>query len=310
MNILTIDIGGTSSKFALVNNKGKIIKKYEPITTKLGHNLKWLFDYVQTIKENYLKISICVPGFYNPTKKEIIGAGNLNYTNFKILEECQKYTNKDIVILNDANAAGLGEYWHLSIKNPKIKNILLYTIGTGIGGAAILNGKLYEGANGYAGEFGHGGNFQNEINCTCGRTNCLEPKASASAIIKEINNFAKTNKKTVLNTKLSQKGSNLEFKDVIDLIKNNDPEIMAIIKKSLKLLIENMSIMVYALNPDVIIIGGGFSSFGIHTEKLIRDELSKIIAPFFMENLEIRNAEYGNDAAFLGCAYQGFFSET
>ena len=309
MNILTVERGGTTSKYAIVNNNGKIIKKYDPIKSQLGHDLKWLFDYIKTIKEDYAKISICVPGFYNPVKKMIIVAGNLQYYNFKILEECQKYTNKKIIILNDANAAGLGEYWKLAIKNPEIKNVLLYTIGTGVGGAVILNGKLHEGSNGYAGEFGHGGNFQNDVSCTCGINNCLEPKSSAFAIIKLINHYAQSNLSTILNQRLTQKKQALEFVDVIDLIQNNDYTIINLIKESLKPLIEHISIMIYAFNPDVIIIGGGFSSFGIHTETLIKNELSKIVAPFLLENLEVKNAENGNDAAFLGCAYQGFINE-
>lgn len=309
MNTLAIDIGGTTTKIAIVNNRGEITKKFKPRKTHSGHCLKWLFTFVNQIQEPFTKIGICVPGFYDPIHRIIIKAGNLGYDNFHIGDECKKYTNTPITILNDANAAALGEFWKMSFNNPQIKNVVLYTIGTGIGGGIIIDKKLYEGSHGFAGELGHGGKFGNNAPCSCGLENCIEVFSSAVGITKKINEYALKDKNSKIGIKYIKKGSLLSIRDVVDLINLNDKVTIEAISEALEPLVNHISIMAYALNPQIFIIGGGFSNIGKNISKIFKNLLAKKVTPFMMETFDIVTAKYGNDAAFFGCAYKAFQNE-
>lgn len=110
MNILAIDIGGTTTKRAIIDETGTLVKKFQPLNTHKGHDLKWLFDGMKDIDLPYECIGLDLPGFYNKKEQILMAAGNLDYHNFDIVKETRKYTTKQVFILNDANAAALGEF--------------------------------------------------------------------------------------------------------------------------------------------------------------------------------------------------------
>lgn len=291
--ILSIDIGGTTTKLCLFDNKLNTIKTFESIKTKKGHSLKWLFDYINKNNVEYDCIGIDVPGFYNPNKDIIEIAGNLNYKNFDIKKEVKKYTDKDVYILNDANAAALGEY--SKIANESNKNVLFYVIGTGLGGAIILDGKLYQGNRGYAGEFGHG-YFNNKSKCTCGLNGCVEPLFNAAYLTKQFNKKYKQSKKLI---DIKNKSGKIELHHLVKIIKD-DESIKSILRESLDPLIKHMSIMSYAFDPDAIIIGGGPSGLGKPFLDLINEEFKKHTANFISKNIKIKIASLKNKAQLLG----------
>lgn len=297
MNILSIDIGGTSTKMALLDDKGNFLKRYEPIKTTKGHSLKWLFDYIKILDIKYDVIGIDVPGFYNSSKQMIELSGNLNYKNFNLIKEAKKYTNKKVYCLNDANAAALGEYWKIFSKESNVKNVLFYIIGTGIGGGLIIDGKLYEGSNGYAGEFGHGC-FADNNKCSCGQKGCIEPKCSAVGITKLINEEAK-NKSNHELYKLKQEVGKIEIYHLKKLIKE-DKRTIDVFKKCLEPLINHMCIMSYAIDPNAIIIGGGPSKLGSPLIKIVSDIYKEKSAQFISKNIKIKKAICENDAALYG----------
>lgn len=294
--ILSIDIGGTTTKLCLLDNNLNIIKKYNAVKTKKGHSLKWLFEYIDANTIKYDCIGIDVPGFYNPNKDIIEMAGNLNYKNFNIRKEVKKYTDKDVFILNDANAAALGEY--SKIASDSIKNVLFYVIGTGLGGAIIINGELYQGNRGYAGEFGHG-YFNNETKCTCGLEGCIEPIFNATYLTKQINKQYKKSKNLV---EIKNKYGSVELHHLVKIIKNDD-QVKEIIRVVLEPVIKHMSILSYALDPDAIIIGGGPSGLGKPFLDLIKKEFKKHTTNFISKNIKIKISSLKNQAPLLGNAF-------
>ncbi len=291
--ILSIDIGGTTTKLCLYDNNLNILKSFDSIKTKKGHSLKWLFEYIDANNVKYDCIGIDVPGFYNPTKNILEVAGNLDYKNFNIKKEIKKYTDKEVFILNDANAAALGEYSQIVNKN--IKNVLFYIIGTGLGGAVIIDGKLYQGNRGYAGEFGHG-YFNDKTSCTCGLDGCIEPLFNATYLTKLIN---KNYKKSKTLADIKNKNGKIELHHLVNVIKN-DEVIKDIFRKALVPIIKHMSIMSYAFDPDVIIIGGGPSGLGKPLLDLIVSEFNRHTAKFISENIKIEIATLKNQAPLLG----------
>ncbi|MGL4647376.1 MAG: ROK family protein [Mycoplasmoidaceae bacterium] len=302
MNILTIDIGGMTTKIAVVDtNEKTLIKKYDAIKSQKGNSLKWLFDFIDDyIDFQYDAISICVPGIYLSKEQKIVLAGNLNYKDFYIIKECQRFTEKPVFVTNDANAAAMGEFW--KAKN-HYQNALFYTIGTGIGGAIIIDGKIYEGSNGFAGEFGHGNFMQTETKCNCGNRNCIEPLSSATGITKNLIKYAKAKPNSRLGRIYFKNENHFAIKDLLPLIKKQDSYVMKALCESLTPLINNISVMIFAFNPDVVIIGGGPSQIGRPLLNLIKTSLYANKNPTFYKKAEIILSKYGNDAAWYGCAY-------
>lgn len=304
MNILTIDIGGTTTKRAIINDQGELLKKYPPINTIKGHSLKWLFDKLHDVDLKYDCISVDVPGFYNKQENILTLAGNLEYRNFDIVGEIKKYTDVQSFVINDANAAALGEFWKLN--GGAYKNALFYVLGTGIGGGIIINGELYEGSQGYAGEFGHGNMF-GDTKCNCGLHGCIEPFSSAKGITNKVNEYAQDPKNTKLHAfyqkKLKTVDHRIHLNEINNLVNEGDQPTLTAIKEALQPLIRHMSLMTYALNPEIIIVGGGPTNYGEPFRKIISELYINSVADWLVPTVELVLARQLNDAALYGCAY-------
>ncbi len=286
MKILAIDLGGMSAKIGLIEDK--VILKRWTIKTDVD-------DLWGNIKNNLTDITlndfdvvgISLPGFIDHDKGVVTLAGNLNLKNYDVKSNFSKhFPNKPTFVVNDANAATLGEFWVGA--GGKYESMLLYTIGTGVGGGVVLNGKLIYGKNGYAGEFGHGGQFQDKWPCTCGLKGCVEPVSSATGIEKELTNHFGT-KTTIL--------------DVSKKFISGDSEITKIFEGALRPLAKHIATMLTALNPEAVIIGGGPSALGEPLRKLIEQLVHEYSLDFVAESVEVLLAETKNDAGMLGAAY-------
>lgn len=284
MNILAIDLGGSSAKIGLVKNE-EITKRWKIPTDKnnLWGNIK---DNLTDLDLNEIDvIGLSMPGFIDHEKGIVTLSGNLNLHNYDVKKEFLKYFNKPVYVVNDANAAALGEYWVGAGKD--FKSIILYTIGTGVGGGLVVDGKLVYGHSGYAGEFGHGGNFQNKYPCSCGLKHCIEPVSSATGITKL----------------LAENGHDLSVKEAGEYLVLGDKKIEAVFKEALTPLAHHICVMETAINPEAIIIGGGPSEIGepfrLIIDHLVRDNQ----LPFVYESAKILLASTKNDAGILGAAY-------
>ena len=286
MKILAIDLGGMSSKIGLLHGE-KIIKRWN-IKTDLNNIFQNIKDNLKGLKdEDYDEVSFATPGFLNPEKGIIKLSGNLGLKDFDVQKELSEiFKNKKLHIINDANAAALGEFWKGAGKD--FKSIAFYTIGTGIGGGLVINGNLIYGQDGYAGEFGHGGNFQNEYECTCGLKHCIEPVSSATGIERALTKHFK--KETTLES-VAQ-----------DFIKG-DIKIKEIIKKALIPLAHHIATIELAINPEAIIIGGGPTAMGEPLRKLIEENVKEVQLDFISSSTPILLATTKNDAGVYGAAY-------
>jgi glucokinase len=184
-----VDLGGTNLRVAAIDLEGKLISRISIPATYDGGPLPVVDDIVSAVRkiqetcgtEGLTGVGIGVPGYIDMHAGVIIGSANLfGFQDFPIRDEIQRHLKTVIVLENDANAAALGEMWMGAGRN--VKDMILLTLGTGIGGGIIIDGKIMHGSQGMAGEFGHMTVFPDGNPCGCGNYGCLEKHASATAI--------------------------------------------------------------------------------------------------------------------------------
>lgn len=184
-----VDLGGTNLRVAAIDSEGKILDRVsvpalyeagpEQVVDEIVHVIHQVRSQVTT--GELCGVGIGVPGFIDIDAGVVVGAANLpGFQGFPVRDEIQNHLGTKIILENDANAAALGEMWKGAGKD--VKDLVLLTLGTGIGGGIIINGKVLHGFLGMAGEFGHMTIFPDGNPCGCGNCGCLEKHASATAI--------------------------------------------------------------------------------------------------------------------------------
>ena len=284
-----VDIGGTTVKIGLFEETGTIVEKWEIPTNTLADGEAILPDIAFSLKtkieerklseEDILGIGVGVPA---PVTAEGIvnGSANLGWKYKEVKKEMEELTGLKAYIGNDANVAALGEMWKGGGAGEK--NMIMVTLGTGVGGGVIIDGKMLVGNNGAGGEIGHiCVNYEENDRCGCGNKGCLEQYASATGIVRLAEQKLKTEKRETILNKAA-----ITAKDVFDAVKAGDEvadEIAAVV------------------NPAVFVIGGGVSKAG---EVLIPyiEKPYKERAFFADKNVRFVLAQLGNDAGICGSA--------
>ncbi len=207
-------------------------------------------------------------------------------------------------LLNDANAAALGE--HQFGAGRGVGNLIYLTIGTGIGGAIIIDGKLYTGACGSAGEIGHMTIEVNGPRCDCGNFGCLETLASGRAIAREAKNRISAGGKSALTEAVAGKIEDITAEVVATVAQQGDALANAVIKDVANYLGVGMVNLVNIFNPEVIIVGGGVASVGDLLLEPARQVVMERAFSVSAGAVRIVTAELGNDAGLLGAAHFAF----
>lgn len=299
-----IDLGGTTVKCGLFETDGTLLEKWEIPTRKEEGGEKILPDIAETIlakmKEKQLKqeeikgVGIGVPGPVNK-KGEIPCAVNLNWGYKNIKKELEELTNLPAQAANDANVAALGEAWKGGAAG--CENVILATLGTGVGGGIIVDGNIVFGAHGAGGEIGHASvNDEETENCNCGKCGCLEQVASATGLVRLAKSaLEKSDKESVL------RGQEVTAKLVFDAYKEKDELAGEIVAEFARYLGKALAIFAVVTDPDVILLGGGVSKAG---EVLVEAVTAAYREYAFSACREtpIRLAELANDAGIYGAA--------
>ena len=312
MYYIGIDLGGTTIKCGLVTEDGKIIKAIsEPTLAK--RNPSQIIESMamlalNLIKEETLKISdihsigIGVPGLVDSKNKIAVKACNLTFDNTNIETEMKKYINLPIYIENDAKCATIAEFTSGSIKG--YQNGIMLTIGTGIGGAVISNGKLLKGNYLGEGELGHVIiDYTDGDCCPCGQKGCLETFCSAPSIINYAKNILKNNKNSKI-LELSDSFEEINAKNVFDAYDLGDEIATKVIDRFNNYLAIGIVNFINIFRPDVICIGGGASARGEALTKPIEKIAKNLIYSNGFET-KIVAATMGNDAGIVGAAMIG-----
>ncbi|WP_072446029.1 ROK family glucokinase [Blautia sp. Marseille-P3201T] len=300
-----IDVGGTTIKCALFLNDGTILDKWEVKTNTENGGERILPDIADGIdaklKEKQINkaevegIGIGLPG---PIEEngEIACAVNLHWGRKNIEKELGELTGMPVKAGNDANVAALGEMWKGGGKGAR--NLILATLGTGVGGGIIVNEKIVTGAHGAGGEIGHAlVNPEETVACNCGNKGCLEQYASATGIAKLAREaLEKSDKESLLRNR-----EKVTAKDVFDAYKEKDELAGEIVEKFSTYLGHALAIFACVTDPDVIVIGGGVSKAGDVLVECVQRHYERHAFPV-CKKTPIKLATLGNDAGIYGAA--------
>ena len=300
-----IDVGGTTCKIGFFETNGKLIDKWEIKTNTENNGAAILSDIAQAVdnklaqegisKDDVQGVGIGVPG---PVKSNgvVNRCVNLGWGIVNVEEELGNLTGLKVKAGNDANVAALGEMWQGAAKG--CKDVIMVTLGTGVGGGIVLDGKIVKGTHGAAGEIGHMSVVYDETaTCNCGKKGCLEQVASATGIVKEAKKFlaADGTPSTLRNIE------GFTAKDVFDEAKKGDEISLKTVNRLGEYLGIALGHIACVIDPDVFIIGGGVSKAG--------DFLIDTIEKYYVEKTyhqcrktPIKLATLGNSAGIYGAA--------
>ncbi|MEH7399549.1 ROK family glucokinase [Gottfriedia acidiceleris] len=309
--IVGVDLGGTSIKLALLTNNGEFIDKWEVPTDKSDSGkhipktitiaIEEKLKQMDKTKEEIAGIGIGAPGSVRLEDGLIFAAVNLGWVNFPLKEILEKESGIPVIVDNDANIAAVGEMWKGAGNGAK--DVVMVTLGTGVGGGVIVNGDVAHGISGSAGEIGHiTVQLENGVLCNCGKRGCLETISSATGIARIANEkLQNTTKETVL--KEMSNGSPVTTKDVFEAYSNGDEVAEEIVNHVMRYLALVLAGVGNTLNPENIIIGGGVSNAGELLLKPLKKYFDEFAFTTVRDSTRLSIAKLGNDAGAIGAAY-------
>ena len=298
-----VDLGGTTVKLAFFNDEGTMLNKWEiPTVTSNGGSrilpdiaasIRAHLDKVGVADSDVLGIGIGVPGPVNG-KGVVNKCVNLGWGVFNIHEELGKLTGFPVKAGNDANVAALGEYWKGGGQG--CENMIFATLGTGVGGGIVVDGKLVHGVHGAGGEIGHLVLNREETEpCGCGKCGCVEQYCSATGIVRMAEkHLAATNEASSLRDIFP-----LTCKDVFDHAAAGDAVASDILEKVYAYLGEFLADLCAVLDPEAVVLGGGVSKAGLPLLDGARRYFDKY-AFHGTKGVRFELASLGNDAGAYG----------
>lgn len=308
MYTIGIDVGGTSIKAGLVR-EGKIISKCSKDTDRLGGADKLVEDIAYVVdeimksneitKEEIESIGVGIPGVV--AKSGEVTCVNLGLKNELLSKKIQdKFENIKVVVENDATVAAVAEHEYGSMKGYDIGVML--TLGTGVGGGIIINGKPFSGAHGVGSELGHVMISSNYYDCNCGNNGCFETFCSATAIIKYAQKLISENRESMILGYAENNIENITARMVFDAYREEDSVAIEVVNRFKKYLVMGIVSIIHSIDPEVISIGGGVSN----ASDIILDGLSQMVNDNVIFNgagiPDIVIAEFKNDAGILGAS--------
>lgn len=302
--VFGVDIGGTTVKLGLFDTEGNLLDKWEipTRTEESGSNIlpdiakaiQQKLEEKQLAKENVVGVGVGAPGPID-NQGVVHRAVNLGWGVFSIKDTLEEIIKMPVMAGNDANVAALGEMWKGGGQGSS--DLIVVTLGTGVGGGIIVDGKILTGVTGAGGEIGHIHVEDNESEkCGCGNTGCLEQYASATGVTRLANRkLAESEKESLL------RGGEVSAKTVFDAVKAGDALAMEVAEEFGKYLGNCLAAIAGVVNPEAIVLGGGVSKAG--------EILINYIKPYYEKNVfhGSRNVKFslatlGNDAGIYGAA--------
>ena len=280
--IYGIDIGGTTVQMGLFDEKGDMLEKWEIVTRKENNGENILPDIVKSIKEknseksietdDILGIGMGVPGPITEDGR-VLKCANLGWGIFSVADEMSKLTGvKKVKVGNDANVAALGEQWRGGGRG--FDNIVMVTLGTGVGGGIIMNGKILTGENGAAGEIGHiTVNPKETLTCGCGCKGCLEQYSSATGVIRLAKERLEASDKPSELRKFAD--DEIGGKEVFDAYKAGDELAAEAVDEFAAYLGMGLGNVASVVDTQAFVIGGGLSKNGPIVIELIKKKYEK-----------------------------------
>lgn len=305
-----IDLGGTNIAVGVVDENYKIIgngkvktnapRPAEEICDDIARAVSMAVADAKLTMDDIGFVGIGAPGSINPITGMIGFSNNLGFENTPMVEMLESRIGKKVIIDNDANAAAVGEM--LAGAGKGYNNIVAVTLGTGVGGGTIIDGKMLLGSNFAGGELGHTVIVMDGVQCNCGRKGCWEAYASATALIRQTKEKMLANKDSKMWDIVDGDIDKVNGKTAFDAMRLNDKAGTEVVDKYCDYVACGVINIINVFQPDVVCIGGGISKEG----EVLVSRIEKHNAERFSRNIdkqsEIKTAELGNDAGIIGAA--------
>lgn len=309
--VFAADLGGTHLRAAAVDRSGEIYFRQMQPTPQAKTPDEIVRALIAAVRECERQlgelggaisgVSIAVPGTVNVAEGIVVQAPNVPCLDgFHLSAALANELNRPVILENDANAAALSEMWRGAGQG--YRTIICVTLGTGVGGGIILDGKLWRGADGSAGEIGHiGVDPFGGVPCSCGGQGCLEVYASATAIVRMTReakprypNSALHNSEDLTSEKIYQAG------------KEGDELALEVFRQMGVYLGVGLASLINVINPEVIVVGGGLANGWELFEKHMQRQITERSLPIAAGSVKIVRAQCGDNAGLLGAAWLAF----
>ena len=301
--VFASDLGGTYMRGALIDDRGKIhvqLKRETPHGSSPNCIVNALVDAARECQRrvginNIAAAAVMVPGTVSKDNTFIVQAPNLtSLSNFALKAAIEQELGCPTVLENDANAAAVGELWLGAARGAL--SVICITLGTGVGGGIILDGKLWRGVDGSAGEIGHASVEASGPDCKCGSRGCLEMFASGTALVRMARESLSRFPDTIVQEQC------LSAAKIYDAAKSGDELALMVFRKAGEYLGVGLANLINILGPEVIVIGGGVANGWDLFERPMREEIKKRAIPSAATAVKISVAECGDNAGLLGAA--------
>ena len=307
-----IDIGGTGIQIGVVDAQGKILAKGGIVTKLTDTYQQQIKDMADCALDTLNKsgytlddlshVGVGVPGLAD-RDGNVIYCPNIGWHDIPYRAEFHKYINKPVYIDNDATVAGLAE--SAAGVSAGTGSSVFLTLGTGVGGAIILGGKVWNGHHGVGSEIGHMILLSGGDQCNCGNRGCLERYCSATAIIRMARELVADHPESAIMTACGGDPAKINAKMVFDAAKDGDPVGKEVYDKYIMYLGQAIANIVNFLDPEVVVLGGGVSKAGDFLVSALREEVRKYVVYKTQPSADIQLAVLGADAGIIGAAMLG-----
>lgn len=310
MIAIGVDIGGTSIKGAAVTTDGKVLETFSMPVVK-GENQDTTVNKLIDLLEEYLKVhkydkSNClgigfgIPGCIDSKNGVVSYSNNLRWKELHFVEKIKERIDMPVRITNDANAAAFGESKFGAGR--KYKNILMVTLGTGVGGGIVIDGKLYEGNFGKGAELGHMVVQMDGRLCTCGRRGCLEAYASATGLIASTKEMMEKHKDSLM-WPISEKLEKVNARVAFEAERSGDPYAKEVVDNYIKYLGEGLNNYFNIFRPEAVMLSGGIANEGEYLVNRLKDYCSRTHYGFEgTPSVDILISELGYHSGIIGAA--------
>ncbi len=312
MYYIGIDLGGTNIAVGLVNEEGRIIAKtetptlasrpYQELIKDMAACAKKVMEEANVTDEELRSIGVGIPGVADKDGM-VIFCTNLGWRNVPLRAELQQYINKPVYMDNDATVAGWAEY-QAGVSRGTNSSVFM-TLGTGLGGGIVMNGKIWDGAHGAGSELGHLVIEVDGVPCTCGKRGCAERYCSATAIIRMAREACIDAPNCLIMRNVEGDMDKINAKVVFDAAKEGDSVAMQVFNRFVKYLTIAINNVISFVDPDMIILGGGVSRAGDFLLDAVKATLPEYLFYPTLKQPELRIASLGNDAGIIGAALLG-----
>ena len=283
MYYVGIDVGGTNLKAGVVDEQGKIISKvdcptqvergHEAVVENMAHLALKAIEKAGVSLDEVKSIGIGIPGVLDPRTGRVPFCTNLGWHDVPVIQLMQKVIDKPVFVDNDATVATLAE--NVAGVSAGAKSSVFLTLGTGVGGGVVIDGKVYSGAHGVGSELGHMITVAGGELCTCGNRGCWERYASATALIRAGRVLCAEKPSCTLMKHVDGDIRTITAKDVIDLAMAGDADCVKIFDDYIYHLVVGLTNLINVYDPEVIVLGGGVSHCGDFLLNAVRSLLPK-----------------------------------